>query len=109
MVSPTSSLEPRRYDAVDGADTISNVGAIYRRHLDDILEPVKRVATAIGNIIQCSNFNDTISGRRGNDLLNGRGGGDTLNGGNGNDTANGGAGDDTANGSSGNDTLSGGR
>ncbi len=52
--------------------------------------------------------NDVISGAGGNDRLHGGDGGDTLNGGTGNDDLRGDAGDDTLNGDDGNDYLMGG-
>ncbi len=59
-------------------------------------------------ILEGSNFSDTLSGGNAWDTLNGLGGSDTLNGGNGNDTLNGGDGNDTLEGGNGADTLNGG-
>jgi serralysin len=59
-------------------------------------------------ILEGSNFGDTLSGGNAWDTLNGLGGNDTLNGGNGNDTLDGGAGSDLLDGGNGADALSGG-
>lgn len=98
----------------DGTDTLTSIE--FLRFSDQTVAApsapptsgVNLTGDAGANVMDGTQFADSLSGLGGDDTLNGLGGNDTLDGGSGNDTLNGGDGDDLLIGGAGNDTLNGG-
>ena len=100
------------FDGGDGIDTVTYASAVAGVTVD--MGGAGSLGIAAGDsftnveILQGSNFTDTLTGDAGANIINGGTGDDTINGATGNDTLNGDAGDDSMNGQGGDDVLDGG-
>ncbi|WP_426050873.1 M10 family metallopeptidase C-terminal domain-containing protein [Brevundimonas sp. SL161] len=96
----------------DGTDVLTNV-EVFQFSDGAVLAQVPGSGVTVSgdvmdNVIEGTEFADSLSGLGGRDTLNGRGGDDSLNGGTGDDRLDGGTGNDVLTGGAGNDTLLGG-